>query len=94
MERRLAYRFLADKAVNCRVPATPAIAQLVDISTGGCRIQVQSSLVVPGGTILLELVEGFHAVGKVLWRNGKEAGISFSQTLHQSIIDHVRTADC
>ena len=90
MEQRDTDRFLAELTVNCRVPASPTSATISDISTSGCRIGIGSGVVIPGGTILLELLPGFHAIGHVVWKAETEAGINFDQQLDQTLVDHIR----
>lgn len=93
MEQRRAFRYLADMDVGCRVPASPKSVTIKEISIEGCRISVGDGSIVPGGTILLELLPGFHAIGMVIWHRDNEAGIKFDKSLHPSLIDHVRNHD-
>ncbi len=90
MENRVSDRFLADMIVNCRVPASPKCATISDISTHGCRLKIGKGIVLPGGTILLELLPGFHAIGRVAWKTENEAGVEFDAKLDQTMVDHVR----
>ena len=79
MEQRDTIRFLADLTVNCRVPASPTSGTISDISTSGCRLGIRSGVAIPGGTILLELLPGFHAIGQVIWKTETEVGIISSK---------------
>ena len=90
MEQRATFRFLADATVNCRVPASPRSATVSDVSTRGCRLSFDHGAVLPGNTILIELLPGFHAIGKVVWKKDNTAGIEFDTTLDESFLDHVR----
>jgi len=90
MEQRDTIRFLADLTVNCRVPASPTSGTISDISTSGCRLGIRSGVAIPGGTILLELLPGFHAIGQVIWKTEAEVGIHFEQRLDQTLVDHIR----
>ena len=89
MKDRATPRFLTEMTVNWRVPPSPTSATIGDISATGCRIGVGSGLVMPGGTILLELLPGFHAIGHVVWKTETEAGINFDTPLDQSLVDHI-----
>jgi hypothetical protein len=93
MEQRAAYRFLTDTTVHCRVPASPAKGTISDISTHGCRLRIGRGVILPGSTILLELLPGFHAIGHVVWKNERDAGIRFDTPLHNTLIDNVRAGN-
>ena len=90
MEQRASFRFLADATVSCRVPASPTSATVSDISTKGCRLSFDRGAVLPGSTILIELLPGFHTIGHVAWKKDNTAGIKFDTTLDESFLDHIR----
>ena len=90
MEQRASYRFLTDTTVKCRIPASPASGTLSDISPHGCRLSFDHGLLLVGSTILIELLPGFHSIGRVAWKKDNVAGISFETTLGQSLVDHIR----
>jgi hypothetical protein len=75
--------------VSCRVPAAPNSATILDISAEGCRIKIANGVLVTGSTILLELMQGFHAIGTVVWKKIDEAGIKFDEGIHPSLVEHV-----
>lgn len=92
MEQRSNYRFLTDTTVNCRVPASPECATISDVSQDGCRLRFNSGIALPGSTILLELLPGFHAIGHVMWqdKSANAVGIRFETSLDQTLVEHVR----
>ena len=92
MEQRSNYRFLSDTTVNCRVPASPESATISDISQSGCRLRFSKGVAMPGSTILLELVPGFHAIGHVMWKDksNEAVGVRFDTPLDETLLDHVR----
>ena len=93
MEQRAAYRFMSDTAVNCRVPASPERVTISDISANGCCLHFDHGTVLPGSALLLELMPGFHAIGRVVWKNGEEAGFQFQSRLDETLVDHIRSGE-
>ena len=95
MEHRSNYRFLADTTVNCRVPASPECATISDVSQDGCRLCFSGGVALPGSTILLELLPGFHAIGHVMWQDKSHnaVGIRFETPLDETLVEHVRAGN-
>lgn len=93
MEQRAAYRFISDTTVNCRVPESPERVTISDISANGCRLNFDQGTVLPGSALLLELLPGFHAIGRVVWKNGEEAGFQFQTRLDETLVDHIRSGE-
>lgn len=89
VEVRSLERLEANRVVSCRVPAAPNSATILDITAEGCRIKIANGVLVAGGTILLELMQGFHAIGTVVWKKNDEAGVKFERGIHPSLVDHV-----
>jgi len=89
MEVRSLERVEAHMVVSCRVPAAPNSATILDISAEGCRIKIANGVLVTGSTVLLELMQGFHAIGTVVWKKNDEAGVKFEEGIHPSLVDHV-----
>lgn len=91
VERRAEKRFDIDTKVSCRIPATPILSIIRNMSPDGCMLEVTGTSLEPGGTVLLQLVEDQHVVGSVIWANRKRHGIQFERRVDVSTIENVRT---
>lgn len=92
MERRGKQRLVAKATVQCRVPAVPTDAKLLDISSTGCRAEAgRPDMPSRGTTVLIDLPVVGTAAGEVVWRSGKDFGVHFSQPLADD--DVARVAD-
>ena len=81
MERRSRDRIDTDLPATCRVPATPHSARVLDISRGGCRVNLKNAYAEPGVSISLDLGQGVQARGTIVWVRGDEAGVRFNPGL-------------
>jgi hypothetical protein len=93
MQQRAAYRFISDTTVNCRVPESPDRVTISNISTSGCRLLFEQGTLLPGTALLVEVLPGFHALGKVVWKNGEEAGFQFDRCLDETLVEHIRSGE-
>lgn len=81
MERRLEERRQTDVRLSCRIPASPLTAIMHDLSHHGCQIEVRSTNIELGGTALIDLPGAPRFRGRVMWKNGRLAGIRFERRL-------------
>jgi hypothetical protein len=85
MERRSEARIETRVYLDCRVPALPRKAMLLDVSTRGCRIGLPSSGQLKlGSTILLDLPGSPRFPGTVVWLAPGSAGIKFVRPLKRT----------
>ena len=81
MDQRKSYRTKVNRTVVGRIPATPIAVTVLDLSTGGCAIEVGAIAIPPGTTILLELSNLVEASGRVVWSDARRIGIEFYDRL-------------
>jgi len=81
MDQRKSYRTKINRTVVGRIPATPITVTVLDLSTGGCAIEVGSIAIPPGTTILLELTKTVEAAGRAVWADAQRIGIEFYDRL-------------
>lgn len=81
MERRKSHRFKTDKVVQGRIPATPVLVTVLDLSTSGCMLRYDGPPIRPGTSILLDLSELSEVAGQVIWRDTQLLGVQFDQDL-------------
>ena len=81
MDQRKSYRTKVNRTVVGRIPATPIAVTVLDLSTGGCAIEVGAIAIPPGTTILLELSNLVEAAGRVVWSDARRIGIEFYDRL-------------
>ncbi len=81
-ERRRKERVAADIGLDCRIPAQPSKARILDLSHEGCRIELGATQHAErGATILLDIPNGDRVKGQVMWVRRREAGVRFSRQL-------------
>lgn len=81
MRERANHRFASSTEAVCRVPATPLIAAIIDVSSEGCRGRANSYLVQRGATILVSFASGVELGGQVVWVDGAEFGVRVHVTI-------------
>lgn len=86
VERRSKYRALTNVVIRCRVPATPEEATIQNMTTDGCMISTLNKSLERGATVLLHLSDSCHATGRVVWADGKSAGIKFETQVATSVV--------
>ena len=75
--------------VRGRVQSRAIYADLIDISEGGCKLKASTGFANPGDRVTLR-VNGINTpLGKVVWSDGKLAGIAFESKMHIAILDHL-----
>mgnify|MGYP001549915491 CR=1 FL=1 len=77
MERRSRSRVQSGVTIQCRVPASPVEATVQNVSADGCMIAFGDRMLKRGTTVILELADGKHVVGLVVWTELKTAGVKF-----------------
>ena len=81
MERRAEQRVPINLSLTCRIPASPCRATIHDISRHGCKLEVPGAPIELGGTALMELPGSARVTGRVVWIEGKTAGVHFERAL-------------
>lgn len=75
--------------VKGRVQSRAIYADLIDISEGGCKLRASAGFANSGDRVTIRM-NGINApLGKVVWANGKEAGIAFENPMHIAVLDHL-----
>ena len=87
MERRSKYRALTNVVIRCRVPASPEGVTIQNMTTNGCMISTLNRPLERGATILLHLTDNCHATGRVVWTEGKSAGIEFETKVPSQVVE-------
>lgn len=78
--------------VKGRVQSRAIFADLIDISEGGCKLRSTSGFANVGDRVTIRL-NGINApLGKVVWANGKMAGVAFENPMHVAMLDHLCTS--
>lgn len=93
MERRKTHRFKTDRAVQARIPATPVLVTVLDLSTAGCMIRYDGPPIRPGTSILLDLSEMDEVSGQVIWRETEKMGVEFHQELAADAVARLAARD-
>jgi hypothetical protein len=81
MDQRKSYRTKINRTVAGRIPATPITVTVLDLSTGGCAIEIGAIAIPPGTTILLELSKKVEAGGRAVWSDAQRIGVEFYDRL-------------
>lgn len=75
--------------VKGRVQSRTIFADLVDISEGGCKLRASSGFASEGDRVTIR-INGINApLGKVVWVEGKVAGVAFESAMHVAVLDHL-----
>lgn len=91
--RAAAIRFKVSLAVQGRVPATPIMAKLANVSLTGCMLETaECELIAPGATILLTISNIITLAGQVVWRVGSRVGIKFQSRASEDTLVRIRRA--
>lgn len=90
-ERRANDRTLADiqASVRARGSKLRVRAEVVDISTDGCRIMATDYSM--GDEVLIALAHLAPIAGRVCWVRDGAAGVKFGTRLHPSVVSHLAT---
>lgn len=64
-------------------------ADMLDISEGGCKLKASLGFASVGDRVTIRL-NGINApLGKVVWVDGKFAGVAFESNMHIAVLDHL-----
>lgn len=75
--------------VKGRVQSRAIFADLIDISEGGCKLRASSGFANVGDRVTIRL-NGINApLGKIVWVDGKVAGVSFESPMHVAMVDYL-----
>jgi len=75
--------------VKGRVQSRTIYADLIDISEGGCKLKASAGFANIGDRVTIRL-NGINApLGKVVWMDGKVAGVAFESKMHVAVLDHL-----
>lgn len=91
MERRQNQRAATNLRLNGRVPASPVLTEVLDLSPGGCRVRAASPLLKRGATILLSIAETTEIAGQIVWQQGREFGVQFHEELSEEALAQLQT---
>ena len=90
-ERRASDRALADIKANVRARGSKlrVRAEVVDVSTDGCRILATDYF--KGDEVLIALAHLAPIAGRICWVRDGAAGVQFATRLHPSVVSHLAT---
>ena len=75
--------------VKGRVQSRAIYADLIDISEGGCKLRASLGFANVGDRVTMR-VNGINApLGKVVWADGKLAGVAFESKMHVAVLDYL-----
>lgn len=78
--------------VKGRVQSRAIYADLIDISEGGCKLKASAGFANIGDRVTIRM-NGINApLGKVVWVEGRLAGVSFESPMHIAMLDHLCTS--
>ena len=81
-ERRTRDRVETDIGIMCRIPALPGSARILDLSHRGCKLELGKRVgAAIGATILLDMPDGEHVSGQIVWVEKNVVGVRFSRSL-------------
>lgn len=78
--------------VKGRVQSRAIYADLIDISEGGCKLRAGSGFASVGDRVTIRLNGINSPLGRVVWVEGKVAGVAFENPMHIAILDHLCTS--
>lgn len=85
MERRASERIPTNIATSCRVPATAHRATILDLSHGGCRVQIRDFAVPLGATLHFDFGPASRVSGQVVWVGAAASGVRFHSPLRSAL---------
>lgn len=75
--------------IKGRVQSRSIYAKLIDISEGGCKLSATQGFANLGDRVTIR-INGINApLGKVVWIDGKTAGVTFESRMHVAVLDHL-----
>ena len=73
----------------CRTTSTRQKAVISDLSPDGCCVVRSSLLLRVGQIITIQIGDMASFAGEVRWCDKGRAGVQFTQTIYQPIVDHI-----
>src|SRR5690349_8245524 len=86
MERRQATRAPTRVTIGCRVPSTPTLANVMNLSVSGCMLESNEPCIMRGSTILLSFPGVHEVAGEVLWQKAKRFGVKFNSSFDEGVL--------
>jgi hypothetical protein len=86
---RAAERRSLSLMVKGRVKSRVVYCDLVDISEGGCKIRASAGFAEIGDRVTMKVGNVNAPLGKVVWIDGKVAGVAFEGQMHAAVLDHL-----
>lgn len=87
MDLRASDRRTTDIMLPCTMLGHAEWAILCDVSPSGCRIELFDGRVpLRGATIVFEIGDPLYVAGTIVWVNGSEAGVRFSDALDPQVM--------
>jgi hypothetical protein len=75
--------------VKGRVGSRAIYVDLIDISTGGCKIRASRGFANVGDRLTMK-VAGINApLGRIVWVEDRFAGVAFEGQIHEAVLDHL-----
>lgn len=75
--------------VKGRVQSRAIYVDLIDISTGGCKIRASRGFANVGDRLTMKVAGINTPLGKIVWVQDRYAGVAFDGTLHEAVLDHL-----
>lgn len=93
-ERRTHERIGTRVEVEALVAGRLGRVTVSNLSVSGCRINTSNGFVTLGDPIVLRLPGTIRMVGKVVWREGRDAGVEFRSAMHPAVVAHLGFPEC
>ena len=78
--------------VKSRVESRAIHVDMIDISTGGCKIRGTDGFASVGDRVTMKIANMHAPVGHVAWVEGRLAGVAFEGQIHEAVLDHLINA--
>jgi len=75
--------------VKSRLNTRVVFAHVIDISETGCKVRAGSGFAEVGDRVTMKIGDIYAPLGKVVWVESYQAGISFDGEMHPAIIDYL-----
>jgi hypothetical protein len=79
--------------VGCRVPATPTLVAVLNISPAGCLFESENPCISRGSTILMIFPLLGEIAGQVVWRERSRIGVKFNSSLGAGVVAAILSRD-
>ncbi|MGB3712023.1 MAG: PilZ domain-containing protein [Erythrobacter sp.] len=75
--------------VKSRLNTRVVFAHVIDISETGCKVRAGAGFAEVGDRVTMKIGEIYAPLGKVVWVERHQAGISFEGEMHPAVLDHL-----